>query len=53
MVKTNNRINVCRGNDLYEEIRSEDLVPGDVIEIPSNHEMIMTCDAVLLNGIVY
>lgn len=29
---------------------SEQLVPGDVIEIPSGHSSVMTCDAVLLNG---
>lgn len=28
----------------------EQLVPGDVIAIPSNHSSVMTCDAVLLNG---
>lgn len=50
MVKTNTKINVCRGNDLFEEITTEELVPGDVIEIPSSHEITMTCDAVLLNG---
>ncbi|CAF0752314.1 unnamed protein product [Brachionus calyciflorus] len=50
MVKTNNRINVCRGNDTFEEIPTEKLVPGDIIEIPASHEMVMTCDAVLLNG---
>ena len=25
-------------------------MPGDIIEIPSNHASVMTCDAVLLNG---
>ena len=29
---------------------TEQLVPGDVIEIPSMHESMMSCDAVLLNG---
>ena len=50
MVQTNTQISVCRGDDTFEEIASEDLVPGDVIEIPSTHEITMTCDAVLLNG---
>lgn len=26
------------------------MVPGDLIEIESHHEYVMTCDAVLLNG---
>ncbi len=26
------------------------MVPGDIIEIPSNQEVLMACDAVLLNG---
>ncbi len=34
----------------YEEVSTEDLVPGDIIEIPSNQEVLMACDAVLLNG---
>lgn len=33
---------------MFEEIPSELLVPGDIIEIPANHQM--TCDAVLLKG---
>ena len=35
---------------VFEEIKSEHLVPGDVIELSSEHEMLMSCDAVLLNG---
>jgi cation-transporting ATPase 13A2 len=35
---------------VFEEINSEHLVPGDVIELSSDHEMLMSCDAVLLNG---
>ncbi|RNA15084.1 putative cation-transporting ATPase 13A3 isoform X2 [Brachionus plicatilis] len=50
MVRINASISVCRGDDIFEEVASEDLVPGDVIEIPSSHEITMTCDAVLLNG---
>ncbi|KAL5013798.1 hypothetical protein ScPMuIL_008068 [Solemya velum] len=34
---------------MYEEISSEDLVPGDVIEIP-RHGCVMQCDAVLVSG---
>jgi len=35
---------------VYDEIPTEDLVPGDIIEIPLNKEVLMTCDAILLNG---
>lgn len=50
MTQTHLKINVCRGNDLFEQIPSEKLVPGDIIELPSDHETQMACDAVLLNG---
>ncbi|XP_030071441.1 polyamine-transporting ATPase 13A3 isoform X1 [Microcaecilia unicolor] len=43
------RVSVCRANEEIEEILSTDLVPGDVIVIPSNG-MIMPCDAVLVSG---
>ncbi|XP_021372872.1 probable cation-transporting ATPase 13A3 isoform X2 [Mizuhopecten yessoensis] len=42
-------LTVCRDNGVYEEISSDDLVPGDVIEIP-RHGCIMQCDAVLVRG---
>ncbi|XP_033763962.1 probable cation-transporting ATPase 13A3 isoform X2 [Pecten maximus] len=42
-------VSVCRGGQAYEEISSEDLVPGDVIEIPRRGFM-MQCDAVLISG---
>ena len=32
----------------YIEMMSQELVPGDVIEV--SHDTIMECDAVLLNG---
>ncbi len=50
MVKTDYKVKVCRGNNEFELVSSEHLVPGDIIEIPSDHESMMTCDAVLLNG---
>lgn len=50
MVKTNLMVNVCRGKDTFEQVPSEKLVPGDIIEIPGNHESMMACDAILLNG---
>ncbi|XP_064599544.1 polyamine-transporting ATPase 13A3-like isoform X2 [Liolophura sinensis] len=40
---------VCRGDEVFEDLSSEDLVPGDVIEIPRNG-CVMQCDAVLLSG---
>ena len=43
-------VSVCRGEDVFDEVISKYLVPGDVIEIPSTHESMMSCDAVLLNG---
>ena len=33
----------------YHEVTSEDLVPGDIVEIP-RHGCHMQCDAVLING---
>jgi len=33
----------------YEEIPSDRLVPGDIIEVP-RHGCVMQCDAVLLTG---
>ncbi len=35
---------------VFENISTEDLIPGDLIEIPEGQEMLMACDAVLLNG---
>ncbi|XP_029471219.1 probable cation-transporting ATPase 13A3 isoform X3 [Rhinatrema bivittatum] len=43
------RVSVCRASEEIEEILSTDLVPGDVIVIPSNG-MVMPCDAVLVSG---
>ncbi|KAK5623716.1 hypothetical protein CRENBAI_007561 [Crenichthys baileyi] len=43
------RVSVCRANNDVEEILSTDLVPGDVVVIPSNGT-IMPCDAVLVSG---
>ncbi|XP_053723574.1 polyamine-transporting ATPase 13A3 isoform X1 [Synchiropus splendidus] len=43
------RVSVCRANKDIEEVLSTDLVPGDVIIIPSNGT-IMPCDAVLVSG---
>ncbi|XP_045543383.1 polyamine-transporting ATPase 13A3 [Salmo salar] len=44
------RVSVCRANNAdIEEALSTDLVPGDVMVIPSNGT-IMPCDAVLVSG---
>lgn len=43
------RVSVCRGNKDIEQAMSTDLVPGDVILIPTNG-MIMPCDTVLIHG---
>ncbi|XP_072114405.1 polyamine-transporting ATPase 13A3-like isoform X1 [Mobula birostris] len=43
------RLRVYRDNNVTEEIFSTDLVPGDVIHIPTNGLM-MPCDAVLISG---
>ncbi|XP_070207558.1 polyamine-transporting ATPase 13A3-like isoform X2 [Littorina saxatilis] len=42
-------VTVGRGNDEFHDVSSEDLVPGDVIEIP-RRGCIMQCDAVLISG---
>uniref|UniRef100_A0AAY4CGT8 Polyamine-transporting ATPase 13A3 n=1 Tax=Denticeps clupeoides TaxID=299321 RepID=A0AAY4CGT8_9TELE len=43
------RVSVIRDNNEVEEAMSTDLVPGDVMVIPSNGT-IMPCDAVLISG---
>uniref|UniRef100_A0A3P8ZB13 Polyamine-transporting ATPase 13A3 n=1 Tax=Esox lucius TaxID=8010 RepID=A0A3P8ZB13_ESOLU len=43
------RVSICRANSEIEEALSTDLVPGDVVVIPSNGT-IMPCDAVLISG---
>nr|CAI5860822.1 unnamed protein product [Callosobruchus analis] len=48
-VQQEESVMVCRGNEIYEEIPSTDLVPGDVIVIPSTGCQVQ-CDAVLVSG---
>lgn len=48
-IHTSSSVSICRGNNDYDQVSSEDLVPGDVIEIPRGG-CIMQCDAVLVNG---
>ena len=42
-------VRVLRSSGDYERISSDELVPGDVIELP-RHRAIVACDAVLLTG---
>jgi len=42
-------IEVCRGDGTVDTVRTEDLVPGDVIIIPTNG-CTLYCDAILLFG---
>ena len=50
MVKIDDtKVTVCHGDDLYSDITTDQLVPGDVIVVPPNGCM-MTCDAVLKSG---
>ena len=39
MVKSRLVVSVCRAKDVFEQVPAEQLVPGDVIEIPANHEL--------------
>ncbi|PVD35316.1 hypothetical protein C0Q70_02276 [Pomacea canaliculata] len=48
-ISSSTLVTVCRGEDVFDEIQSEDLVPGDVIEIPRRGCM-MQCDCVLISG---
>ncbi|KAJ3600011.1 hypothetical protein NHX12_033963 [Muraenolepis orangiensis] len=43
------RMSICRANNEIDDVISTDLVPGDVVVIPSNGT-IMPCDAVLITG---
>lgn len=48
-IQSSTLVSVCRENDEFVEIHSDDLVPGDIIEIP-RRGCVMQCDAVLLTG---
>ncbi|GLV38282.1 anne boleyn [Carabus blaptoides fortunei] len=48
-VQSVEKVRVCRGDDVVEDIPSTELVPGDVLLVPA-HGCTMPCDAVLLEG---
>lgn len=48
-VFTEDTVTVCRGSNFFEDIKTSELVPGDLIAIPSEGCK-MQCDAVLLKG---
>ncbi|XP_069120261.1 polyamine-transporting ATPase 13A3-like isoform X2 [Argopecten irradians] len=48
-IESSSEVMVCRGKNVFEMISSEELVPGDVIEIPRQGCM-MQCDAALVSG---
>ncbi|XP_062591855.1 polyamine-transporting ATPase 13A3-like [Saccostrea cucullata] len=48
-IQSSTIVSVCRENNEFVDIHSDDLVPGDIIEIP-RRGCIMQCDAVLLTG---
>ena len=43
-------VSVMRGPDVFVEVPSADIVPGDVIDMPAGGTTTLTCDAVLLTG---
>lgn len=42
-------VKVCRGNDQYEEIKSSDLTPGDIVIVPTFNS-VLQYDGILING---
>ena len=48
-MRGNDTIEVCRGDGTVDTVCTEDLVPGDVIIIPTNG-CTLYCDAILLFG---
>ncbi|XP_014205361.1 probable cation-transporting ATPase 13A3 [Copidosoma floridanum] len=48
-VASTERVRVLRSSGEYESISSDELVPGDIIELP-RHRAVVACDAVLLTG---
>ncbi|KAJ8682806.1 hypothetical protein QAD02_018598 [Eretmocerus hayati] len=48
-VASTETVRVLRSSGEYESISSDELVPGDIIELPK-HRAIVACDAILLTG---
>lgn len=48
-VESAGTVKVCRGDDNYEEISSEDLVPGDIVVVPTFNSTLQF-DGILVNG---
>ena len=48
-VASTETVRVLRSNGELESISSDELVPGDIIELPK-HRAVVACDAVLLSG---
>ncbi|XP_015598277.1 probable cation-transporting ATPase 13A3 [Cephus cinctus] len=48
-VASTETVRVSRGNGVFENVSSAELVPGDIIELP-RYQGIVVCDAVLLTG---
>ncbi|KAK2576200.1 hypothetical protein KPH14_008405 [Odynerus spinipes] len=48
-VASSENVRVCRSTGVFESIPSNELVPGDIIELPNHHGTVV-CDAVLLTG---
>ncbi|KAI4490957.1 hypothetical protein M0802_010631 [Mischocyttarus mexicanus] len=42
-------VKIYRSSGIFESVSSNELVPGDIIELPNHHGMVV-CDAVLLTG---
>lgn len=42
-------VKVCRGNDHYEDIESSELVPGDIVVVPTFNS-VLQFDGILING---
>jgi P-type E1-E2 ATPase len=48
-VASTETVRVLRSTGEFESISSDELVPGDIIELPK-HRAIVACDAILLTG---
>lgn len=51
VLEMNQTVRVLRNSGIVEDISSAELVPGDIIELPSNKQGTLPCDAILLTGV--